>query len=92
MPRDSPMLCVFLCFLRFLGPVPLGALRACPGNVSFLDFGPGYFPSAGCLVIEISIFCRDSLLFSQLSALSADSKSLVFMFSKVLGSYPLREL
>ena len=91
-PRGSPVFWVFLCFLRFLDPVPLGTLRACPGNVSFLEFGPGYFSSAGCLVIEISIFNRDSLLFSQLSALSADSESLVFMFSRVFGSYPLREL
>ena len=53
-------------------------------------FGPGYFASAGSLLIGVLVFSKDSLLFSQLSAPFADSKSMVFMFSKVLGSRPSR--
>ena len=53
-----------------------------------LEFVSGYFPSAGCLVIEVFGSNRDSLLFSQLSALSAGSDSHVFMVSKVLESSP----
>ena len=76
-----------LCF-SLLSLLLLIRIFVFSGNVSFWNLG--LVISTGLLSeIEISSFCKGFPLRLQLSALSADPRFLVFLFSKVLGSCPL---